>query len=1645
MDETDVQNLPESNIPVKDEQIPSHSDSQSELSLAQSSSSIDPNLIVIPPSLPNPSEIDSGSLETIDKQTTQPIENLNETLIPTFSQTFLSTTTTPLFANSIFKPSSFTSSLETDSGYTEIKANFLFDSQSSEFDLLLSLSRKQDYELFSLYSKINAQPIYHALNSSFKISSTDLQNIAQDEFLNICVLQRINQLQSENKWSFSQTRQHKSIPRQKTLWDYVIDEMKFVHFDITQEQKLLRTTALIAANQCKVFVNSKNNSLLKSSLISNPMDIDPKSPNTIGKPIIVDDGMSAEQSESNTSPENSKPQENGLQESSNSQQSSSETINSSENSELKNDNIQQASISDFQANETIPPTETIVLNKDTEISEQESKPKIPIQKSISVEPLLSSTTEVNDVSLKPVLSLPLLDFQPSSESSQFDLSFYADDGFLLSLSPDIFNPNISRDHIYSFDTLVQNKTYVDITEANLFVPISKTVISDSLSSFDPLIKNMFKNENDQTQVSYDLNQLIIDSLSIENDDYLIKTPSKFDNPLFSDSDFFSIPINERFDSVVPTIDLFTVENSQANRFNNKFDLNTFNKENSKNTVNAGSFNSYFTDKSESATSKNFQFWSKHDQALVTLVSIYGENMDLIAKSFNTIFQLSGKRKICPQTLYNRLLTISKSPNKPENYDLLTNTKKVFDFNQRQSKWLSWSSLFDKSQKTFNNSIYSKNKEILSSENMSIFPSNKFSISSASDLASSLIAHAAEFNAIRKNYKKRSIDFTSSLSMKPPPTKKLSESKSQSTTKNKKRSISQLSLAEQQNALIQAKLSENKAALKAQTNTTFNYISPLELSKIKADQDRQKSQLAFDKKQAAALSSYRKRSAASQFSARQPSQQTPLSVINLQNPNLQPSNPQLLAPSVNPNLPIPLPLNLKNPNLPIQSDAVSNASRQLVPNSNPVINITKTSLPQKDQHQFQNVQISGQSNALFNNVNPQTMGLHQQNPLQQMANIPANLQSQLANRQAAATVAAVAAAISQKAAEGVRPVSAVPSVDDKQSVEALNQSKQKILQSATQTVAQNQTLIGQSVGNKETTAATTASSTNISNTSGNIQNPSIQAAFPNLSPAQQMQLQIQLQLQQLRRNQQQRPDQSSPEQLLNNAGASNISPAIIQQSKLNNQSLPSAQGNTLQRSKSPLGNVAGQNPPGQPSSNLQVPIQEIRQLQHQIQLSLKMVLLAQQQPGLPAQIKKQLLVQMIQLQKLSQTPINRMTSSSIAYLIQSLYQHQIHVQGLVVAAAAANSNMNTPIASETPNSAGKDLVSANLPGTAGSNPLTKPTLGNAAAASSSNTPNQNLSTGTNPQIMAKQQPIQTLTPNPASTVNAPNSFPNIAGVPNTQNWPGSLQQVFLQPALGNSGAQVPTNTNVANVNANLNAFMQSNFQGSLDQRAKLELLKTLSQTNTSTPSQQRFSSSNALKSQQEVSSATLQMSPGIADGNVTTSNKVSIQGNSPLPMLNQPVLMSSPQADANNNLSASDALRTPTINTGINSSFNSPQISSLLASSKHISTPTTSGSQPRPSPSTGMNAPSSAQSRPGTSHNVSPGADMNVQQIQAQSHAQAQLLTPSLNYLSMPQKPQSSDTTPLPQTPLLNTINNTQNVNSGDILITWQIWPNSGQN
>ncbi|PVU96009.1 hypothetical protein BB560_005831, partial [Smittium megazygosporum] len=64
MDETDVQNLPESNIPVKDEQIPSHSDSQSELSLAQSSSSIDPNLIVIPPSLPNPSEIDSGSLET---------------------------------------------------------------------------------------------------------------------------------------------------------------------------------------------------------------------------------------------------------------------------------------------------------------------------------------------------------------------------------------------------------------------------------------------------------------------------------------------------------------------------------------------------------------------------------------------------------------------------------------------------------------------------------------------------------------------------------------------------------------------------------------------------------------------------------------------------------------------------------------------------------------------------------------------------------------------------------------------------------------------------------------------------------------------------------------------------------------------------------------------------------------------------------------------------------------------------------------------------------------------------------------------------------------------------------------------------------------------------------------------------------------------------------------------------------------------------------------------------------------------------------------------------------------------------------------------------------------------------------------------
>ncbi|KAJ1673364.1 chromatin modification- protein VID21, partial [Spiromyces aspiralis] len=79
--------------------------------------------------------------------------------------------------------------------------------------------------------KVEEQPLFQTLAMSKKLHSLQAWQTAREELIQLRVLQRIEDLKEEGKWSFYQLRQHKSIPRHKTHWDYVLEEIHLVQQD----------------------------------------------------------------------------------------------------------------------------------------------------------------------------------------------------------------------------------------------------------------------------------------------------------------------------------------------------------------------------------------------------------------------------------------------------------------------------------------------------------------------------------------------------------------------------------------------------------------------------------------------------------------------------------------------------------------------------------------------------------------------------------------------------------------------------------------------------------------------------------------------------------------------------------------------------------------------------------------------------------------------------------------------------------------------------------------------------------------------------------------------------------------------------------------------------------------------------------------------------------------------------------------------------------------------------------------------------------------------------------------------------------------------------------------------------------------------
>ncbi|KAJ2355762.1 chromatin modification- protein VID21, partial [Coemansia sp. RSA 2618] len=92
------------------------------------------------------------------------------------------------------------------------------------------------------------QPLYEVVSNSSKLLSTRDWDTVRDELIRVRVMERIEALKEQGKWSFWQPRRHRAPPRSKAHWDHVMSEMAWMHTDFAEEHKLRLATARMIAS-----------------------------------------------------------------------------------------------------------------------------------------------------------------------------------------------------------------------------------------------------------------------------------------------------------------------------------------------------------------------------------------------------------------------------------------------------------------------------------------------------------------------------------------------------------------------------------------------------------------------------------------------------------------------------------------------------------------------------------------------------------------------------------------------------------------------------------------------------------------------------------------------------------------------------------------------------------------------------------------------------------------------------------------------------------------------------------------------------------------------------------------------------------------------------------------------------------------------------------------------------------------------------------------------------------------------------------------------------------------------------------------------------------------------------------------------------
>ncbi|PVU99989.1 hypothetical protein BB559_000242 [Furculomyces boomerangus] len=1129
-----------------------------------------------------------------------------------------------------------------ESHYKQSIAEYIIDSNNPTHDRLVAFSRLNDLINHGMEIRFDEQSAVDSISLSSKLKSDRSHKFALEELVTLRVFQRIGQLKSKNKWSFWQIKQHKAPLRQKTSWDHVLNEMKSVYIGIELKKKYKQMSNYILSD-------------LAAKEVASRKKLFPEQRQTTHKSVNI-------------------------------------------NCETKEgESIEEKPDSDSNFALNLDKNDNILENITFELSQRDSVNKtldgtVPNNLGLQ-DPKLNS-----DTSFKPLQN----DFD--YEHSNLEYHFLKLDDSVLSQDA----LNVIKN---SFFDSTFNEPYHDIIESGIQVPISKNIpIEPESDEYNELEGVSYCNQNLDGDIM----------LSLQNKNFI----EDYDIP---------IPILERYQQVLSTIDLFTMEGSNLNKYNNKIEITGSARGSNRmfSTLNSQKLNIKLQ-QDRNTPMGQFQFWQKHDQMLVTLVAIYGDNTELLTNTFNTVFQLYGKRKASSQQLYSRYFQIAKNEVKFEGYGHLTNVLKTYDFSQRDSNISTWSQTFDKWQKSLNGSFNSKTKDLVFSEKMSIFPSTKFMPANVSDLASLLVAHAPKYNVIRQNAKKRSLD---SL---------VSDPTSSAPAANKRKTgYSDITGSYSTNANSDKNSNSANIGQKGNMNKqNFNpgrVFGPLELSRFKAERDRHLQQLIFDQRQAAALAAYQQRAAAVDHL-----QRTLNSEESISN-----------QPQIPPSIPTSIPRVQGNPIYMARNHPGSLSS---MPHPAQVLNsstvIPNYSLNKAEENKLNytpqnstdtNIDLAGKNETFSQPILNKNSDSLEANYTLTNVSTTEKVNSDSKNVVGNETVMGVPLSINKNVintpsdadgAENTNSNSATQILTDRASEtnshletrNSLNYPSNNVIMNGSE--ASDTPLTYNQVQNNQNLALnSTAPDSKLRSLPftpklqfmpiSGLENSEIvskagmdglQQSIPGnsvqqLTPQNNFLKNYQPQLQQKQNNPLLfQPKAQSQHQLLAHhlAGIGSNKPHLQSEPNLkefdqNNvySTSPLLPQGTSTRNIQNLGqegrvsgspidgsfgmtrmqsgnNIAPMMTPTGLNNNSLL-IQQAKQLHHQIQLSLQIVLLAQQQPGLPYLVKQQLAIQIIQLQKLSKTPISQMRAGSIPLLIQSLHQQQLHVQGLVVATAAANAN------------------------------------------------------------------------------------------------------------------------------------------------------------------------------------------------------------------------------------------------------------------------------------------------------------------------------------------------------------------------------------